>query len=349
MEQAKKVYEEIEEARKIIETLHYFAVENDLIGYTRFSNYYNFLKENLKSSIVRKLIQETILPLVREIEMMNGIEEDPDTLQNIEEQLINEIILEISRLNLNSDLKKSDYTSKSHYEKEKKRLESELNDAKKLESENVENQKKIQNLEQNLKIIKNTLREKDKEIESKNDWEEKITKTFEKLESYLKPLEDEKKKLNVLYFIFLILSVLLVVFLFIIEGVAFHKLTSQSAFPDFKDYIILFIPVPVAGALLWGFIYQMNRAQRQSVVLAKNIHSIKYVEGLLLAINTLSPAVNDGITRVNAALDKMIDNHLSLKDENCELDLLEEEKKDSMPLDSALKIIDKFTQAISKK
>jgi len=99
------------------------------------------------------------------------------------------------------------------------------------------------------------------------------------------------------------------------------------------------LPLPVVGALMWGFIFQMNRAQRQLVALSKSIHSIEYVQGLMLSINQLAPSIEDSIRRVNEALDRLIDNHLSEKEKDHEAIITKEEDKDKLPLDAIIKIL----------
>ncbi len=194
-------------------------------------------------------------------------------------------------------------------------------------------------LENKLNEYKNKLEEKQKELDAKESWEKKINNTFPRLKKILQPIEDEHERLKSLYNMFIKASAIIVFVLIIAEITAIVKLICYNGLPDFKGFVTLFTPVPLAGLLLWGAIYQMNRAQRQLVILAKNIHSIEYVQGLLLSINDLSPSIEDGINRINSALDKMIDNHLNLKDENCELDLLAEERKDSNPADTVVNIL----------
>ena len=77
------------------------------------------------------------------------------------------------------------------------------------------------------------------------------------------------------------------------------------------SYFSLLAPIPIAVGLLWGFITQANRAQLQRVALAKQIHEIKYTEGLLLAVNNLSINLDDSAKRINAAIDKLLEKHLS--------------------------------------
>lgn len=100
--------------------------------------------------------------------------------------------------------------------------------------------------------------------------------------------------------------------------------------------------------LLWGFIHEMNRAQRQLVILAKQIHEIEYVEGLLLTINKLSTNMNDSMNRVNSAIDKLVENHLIYKDEKLtdEMLLKKEERKDLKLHEETLKILKEINELI---
>ena len=58
------------------------------------------------------------------------------------------------------------------------------------------------------------------------------------------------------------------------------------------DYLPFYLPVPLNAGLFGFFIYQMKRMQRQLIILTEKLHHVKlHIEGLLLAINTLSPAL----------------------------------------------------------
>ena len=334
---------DIEHAKVVIELITGFLDECNYADNSKFKLLFDFLYSNIVDDWIRNTVIDSYTELANQVESID-LEDPSESNQKKKRKLLTAIVKEATRIDYTLSIQSliaspgSNINSIEYYEKQINGLKSELNETVEKDKRK---EKQLLDYELKLKVAK-----KDKDI--KESWEKKITETFKKLEKILQPLEIEKRKLNILFGVFLGLSIVLVIFLCVIEGVAFHKLTSQLDLPSFKDYIILFIPVPVAGALLWGFIYQMNRAQRQTVVLAKNIHHIKYVEGLLLAVNTLSPSVDDGITRVNTALDKMIANHLSLKDENTELDLLEEEKKDSMPVDAVLKILKEAKGLTSK-
>ena len=94
--------------------------------------------------------------------------------------------------------------------------------------------------------------------------------------------------------------------------------------------------------MLWAFIIQLSRSQRQLVILAKHIHEIKYIEGLLLSISSLSSNINDSTKRVNLAIDRLLDNHLnqsSITGTINEESILNEEKKDVVPIDLVIKLL----------
>lgn len=189
-----------------------------------------------------------------------------------------------------------------------------------------------------------------KQQDAVDQWESTIEKTFEKLKDYLEPIDSEHIRLKQMFKIYRWLAATIVFALIGLEIISCCKIYNAIDFPDFKNYIVLFIPVPIAGGLLWAFICQMNRAQRQMVILSRYKHEIQYVEGLLFSINSLSPSIDEAVKRINLALDRMIDNHLSIgtKDVFTEDRFLNEEKKDGMPYDVVMKILGAFKD-IAKK
>ncbi len=202
-----------------------------------------------------------------------------------------------------------------------------------------------------IKILeyKRELEQLKKQDDAKETWKKNINETFNDLKTYLAPIKIESQRLNILYYIYAGLSIVSVLVIIMIECFAVKKIGFGGEYPDFKHFITIYFPVPIAALLLWGFIYQMNRAQRQLVVLAKNIHNIEYIQGLLLSINKLAPTVEDGIARINLALDKIIGNHLNQKDINSEEDIIKEEKKDSIPLEAVIKILKDLKDIEGKK
>lgn len=137
----------------------------------------------------------------------------------------------------------------------------------------------------------------------------------------------------------------------VIEYKICDKIASYqgNGLPTFQEYFSVVLPIPIALVLLWGFVHEMNRAQRQLVILAKQIHEIEYVEGLLLTINKLSTNINESMTKVNNAIDKLLDNHIKYKDDTLldEILLKKEEQKDPKPHEETLKILKEVNELLS--
>ncbi len=247
-------------------------------------------------------------------------------------------------------------------EKQKNALETFLrhqmdNDGK--TKEEIENHKK-QIKEKEIALIKandqiknyqKELEEKKKQENAVDEWNNKIKSAFNELTNCLSPIKDEHFRLNLMFWIYSALIAVFLLFIVALEINTFFKLNNTVGFPDWKNYLTSIIPIPVFGGLLWAFIIQANRTQRQLVILAKHIHEIRYVEGLLLTINTLSPDINDSTKRVNVAIDRLLENHLNessntgiINEEN----ILAEEKKDSVPIDIVLKLLKEAKGIITK-
>jgi hypothetical protein len=202
-----------------------------------------------------------------------------------------------------------------------------------------------------IKNYQKELEEKKKQENAVVEWNTKIKSAFTELTTCLSPIKNEHFRLNLMFWIY---SGLITIFLFFIVALeinTFCKLNNTLLFPDWKNYLASIIPIPVFGGLIWAFIIQANRTQRQLVILAKHIHEIRYIEGLLLTINTLSPDINDSTKRVNVAIDRLLENHLNessntgiMNEEN----ILAEEKKDTVPIDIVLKLLKEAKGIIAK-
>lgn len=204
---------------------------------------------------------------------------------------------------------------------------------------------------QQIHNYKVELEEKKKQENAIVEWNTKIKATFGELKKYLQPIKNEHDRLKQLFWAYSILTAMVILFIVILEIVICIKFHKADIFPEWKDYLVLILPIPVTGALLWAFISQLNRAQRQLVVLAKHIHEIEYVEGLLLSLNSLSIDINDSMKRVNTAIDRLLDNHLSIGAKHSKYDeesIVREEKKDMIPTDIILKLLKEIKGLTSK-
>jgi len=277
-------------------------------------------------------------------------------------ELILEIHGEVLRINLeikNLNKKSSKvYNSEDFYSKQiaelikqKEKLNKELQNQKKVAGKSVEEVEQHKDIlkekETSILDAQNQIKQYQLELEKKKkndniitEWEGKIKSTFLYLDNCISPIKDEHKRLNKMFKVYSFFSVLAVVSIISLEIIIFLKVQENTAFPNWKNYLAAIIPIPVVGGLLWAFTVQLNRTQRQLVLLAKHIHEIKYIEGLLLSINSLSLDINDSTKRVNLAIDRLLENHLSSGPQRInEEEIIKEENKDSVPMDAVLKIL----------
>lgn len=346
MSSIKKALEEIEEIREILYHIEKILQESDLNISEKLNAYeiINSLSKNLENYNIRQRIKENLYPFYNELGKKNKISKiEISDLVVILNYLNNR--LEVSDLYHNNSINSEEYYSRKINDLEQR--ESELKEILTFNQNETEEQRRVAvETKEKLKLIENELNLKKKELEikekqedAKNDWEQKINETFNNLKKYLKPIEIERDRLNILYYVFATLGILTLLAIIICEIVLLVKISSVEGLPKLSEYIVVLLPLPIAGALMWGFIFQMNRAQRQLIALSNNIHSINYIQGLLLSINNLSIDINDGITRVNNALDKIISNHLNRKALVNENDFRNEEDKDKLEIDKVLKIL----------
>ena len=155
--------------------------------------------------------------------------------------------------------------------------------------------------------------------DARKDWSRKISDAFSNLQKGLEPIKSEKIRLNWIFYIYGGLCILLIALLIVTEIIITHKLNVYDGIPSFHSYISLILPIPVALTLLFVFISQINRTQRQLVAISKYIHDIEYTEEIMQSINSLSVNLEDSMTRINGAINKLLDRHLA-----CDLNYLEE-------------------------
>jgi len=220
--------------------------------------------------------------------------------------------------------------SQEYYEGEIKELKQNIstleNEISSLRDKNTKNaslldQKESILSQQNVKLLE---LEKDRDElirreDARKDWSRKITVAFSTLQKGLEPIKLEKTRLNWMYGIYGCFCVVLIGLLMAIEIIMTGKLNAYGGIPPLNIYMSLIAPIPVVLALLFVFISQINRTQRQLVAISKYIHDIEYTEEIMQSINSLSVNIEDSMKRINGAIDKLLDRHLA-----CDLNYLEE-------------------------
>lgn len=206
--------------------------------------------------------------------------------------------------------------SAEFYQKRLRELEANV---RKLESDKLQNTKEAKQKDEEIKHLLVVIKETQKQLEEKNrqedaqrNWNNKIEEAFKKLNEYQEPLRKEKKRLSVLFWVFGILSFVALILVCLAIFMAANRIYSADCATTLASCLPYYSPIPIIGILLWIFIVQMNREQRQLIILTQHLHNLSYTEGLLKSINIFAPGIEDAVSRINATVDKLLDNHLSL-------------------------------------
>lgn len=340
MRSEKEILNEIEEIQEYLLNIRKVIIESSSNNERKNEAIHtiNFLVKNIQKLETRNLIKDYLSPFFNISNLSKELPRILVSLKYLRERLE---ILDYHQI--------TSVNSEEYYTKKINQLRERENELKQIlnynKNETEEQRKLAEETKEKLRIIENELNKKKTELElkekqedAKNDWEEKINDTFEQLKDYLNPIKKEHERLNILFYVFGFLSFITILLIIVIEINAVSQITAKEL-PTLHKFLILFLPLPIAGGLMWGFVFQMNRAQRQLILTANNIHSINYIQGLLISINNLSPNVNDSILRINKALDKIISNHLNNKYITNETDLINEENKDNIDIEKLLKLI----------
>ena len=210
-----------------------------------------------------------------------------------------------------------------------KELNTTLEESKESNEQKDEIRKELEEKKEQIRLITADKEELEKKLDAQENIKKKITDAFKELKNHISHLEKEKKRLNRMFNVYAFLCVSVLGLLVYFE---FVYLSKWEAPTKLIDYLPFYIPVPIVGGLLWAFIYQMNRAQRQLMLVAYELYHVDYVEGLLQAINMVSPNVTSASEKIGNVLDVMIKKHITIPNELFEKSLDKEISKDNIDL-----------------
>lgn len=379
MGQIKNMLIEAEDKENLLSTLD-MALKNKKFEYVDTSeavaNIFHLINQLEKRehnsfeyiNLLSDILPDEIQDIARQICEIAFRDNKPEADEAKKQALVSELTKHLKRTGYKTDLdlirQKKLYNSVEYYAKRISEAEQERDELQKrlveLQKETERNNQssererkaqalRIESIEQSLgkanqqiSLYQSELEKKKKQENAVAEWNSKIKSVFTEMKSYLAPIKEEHNRLKYLFYLYLALTIIVIAIIMVLEIVICYKFRDAQDFPSWRDYIFIMLPIPVGGALLWAFISQLNRAQRQLVILAKHIHEIEYVEGLLTSLNSLSTDINDSMKRINAAIDRLLDNHLSSQENSCHYDeaaIIKEEKKDMIPYDLVLKLI----------
>lgn len=149
------------------------------------------------------------------------------------------------------------------------------------------------------------------EQQAENNWDQKIQDAFTQLKECSSSIEEEKKNIteeyNFYYHCFYGVAVLIIVWMLFLYLTIFVHHVNFYSWISFLPY---YLPIPLLAALLWVLIVQKNRASKLSITMSEELFRVRYLEGLLLAVNKLSKNSETSISRINKAIDTMVDSYL---------------------------------------
>lgn len=182
--------------------------------------------------------------------------------------------------------------------------------------EQKETEEQIASLNEDIKAKETALQEAKaqyerakSQVEAQNNINTRIATSFIFLSQKSDIIETERTRLNFMYYVYAAISAVIFICFLIVEGILWCGILGEENVA-WSHYVRFFLPVPLCTGLLWFSIYQMNRAQRQLLNIADKLHNIKYIEGLLMAVNNLSLDANNGLSKVQDILDQVVEKYI---------------------------------------
>lgn len=222
-------------------------------------------------------------------------------------------------------------------------LNKELAELKKKKTEDKETEDELKSIKEQIKQYEIEKDELKKKLDARDNIKETIVEAFKELKEHISHLQTEKTRLNWMFCIYAFLSVAVFAALIVFE---WNYLSNWESADKWIDYLPFYIPVPIVGGLLWLFISQMNRSQRQLIQIANALHHIDYVEGLLLAINHINTDVNSASSQICSVLNHLTKNHMSTPDSLSDQSLDAEISKDKINLNTFLNLAKEVKEVI---
>ena len=203
---------------------------------------------------------------------------------------------------------------------------------------------RLSSLKSSLEMITQKIKKKMNLEDETKELQNKMSPLTSNSQDLLKELTCEKKRLNGTFYVYAFLIIIVIGFLIGWETYLISSLYQEFPPKDWMKCIILYLPIPISAGLLWAFIYQMNRAQRQLVRIAERIHTIKYKNAL---INTSMNLYSDGLKNEDHVA-KLIDGIMKSSDYSFVKPIVSDKDEQILPSLTFDKIIE-LTKAITGK
>lgn len=153
----------------------------------------------------------------------------------------------------------------------------------------------------------------DSDKKSEQEWETRLTKSFDELDKKSSSLNYDIKIARVEYFVCIVLMFVITAWFLCWYHGFYIQLTAEKSpihITSWISYLPYAIPVTAYIAVMWILIVQKNRASKLSISLSSRLLNVHYLEGLMKLVNRLSQDSGTAVGRINIMVDKMIDSYL---------------------------------------
>ena len=203
--------------------------------------------------------------------------------------------------------------------------------------------RRLKTLNINLNELVAKISKKELQQDEVKELNKKISPLTSAFDNSIKLVEEEKDRLDDTFIVYIILVCVVVIALICWETVLVSNVYPKLPSTNWILYITFYLPIPISAGLLWTFIYQMNKAQRQLIKCAQYIHKLKYKDSLLKASMEI---YSDGL-RNEEHVAKLIDDIMN-EQSHPDKDAITEDKTENqylsaLPFDKIVELVKAFT------
>ena len=203
--------------------------------------------------------------------------------------------------------------------------------------------RRLKTLNINLNELVAKISKKELQQDEVKELNKKISPLTSAFDNSIKLVEEEKDRLDDTFIVYIILVCVVVIALICWKTVLVSNVYPKLPSTNWILYITFYLPIPISAGLLWTFIYQMNKAQRQLIKCAQYIHKLKYKDSLLKASMEI---YSDGL-RNEEHVAKLIDDIMN-EQSHPDKDAITEDKTENqylsaLPFDKIVELVKAFT------
>lgn len=238
--------------------------------------------------------------------------------------------------------------------RQKEKTEKDIEDTKRkiedLKSKNEGKNSETSKLDRRLKTLNIILYELVDKISKKELQQDEVKELNKKIspltsafDSSIKLVKEEKDRLVTTYESYKFLVKVVAWVLLGWETYLVLNIYPKLPSTDWRVYISFYLPIPISAGLLWAFIYQMNKAQRQLIKCAQYIHNLKYKDSLLKASMEIYSDVSKNEEHVAKLIDNIMNEHSHPDKDAITEDKTENKSLSALPFDKIVELIKAFT------